>query len=82
MVDFQITFQSDALLYGDFKKVRLISKAMLEHFYENSNPKESCLLDKLKTLLVAKEMCLLFLSVGFYFIGIGLIYRKLCSFKH
>ena len=32
MIDFQITFQADALLYGDYKNVHLISKFMFGKF--------------------------------------------------
>ena len=55
MIDFKITFQADELLYGDYEQMSLISEIMLRNFLRQFKPKRHYLLDKVSTLLVAKE---------------------------
>ena len=58
MIDFEISFQVDALLYGDYKNVRLISKVMFRKFMRQFKcKKKSCL--RSKTFPDAKETYLL-----------------------
>ena len=37
MINFQVTFQADEPLYGEYKKIGLISVIMLRDFYDNWN---------------------------------------------
>ena len=45
-MDFKMTFQADKLLYGDYKKMSLISEIMFRKLYDNLKPKRHYLLNK------------------------------------
>ena len=39
MIDFEITFQADELLYGEYKKMSLISEVLFRKFLQQFNNK-------------------------------------------
>ena len=94
MIDFEITFQAYELSYEDYEKMSLISEIMFKKFLRQFKTKRAlppqqslntpCCQQNISAIMDLAFWFQVFLRLlaAFYFIRIGPVYQKLCSFKH
>ena len=73
MISFQLTFEADELLFGDYKEMSLLSKIMFRNFDHNSKEEELQGENKLMSYERASKM----LENDMYIAGIGQAVLKL-----